>query len=409
MTAYAFTGGQVLSAHGERFVPATLHVLDSVISAIDGESAGVGEIEVDVTGRYVLPGLIDSHFHLVSRSDVTMDDRAIAGSMIEGVINAEDCIASGVTSVRDCGCRHEGIYTLQAAIAPGAVVGPDAVTAGRNPTGPTAPAHWRNIVGDGPDEIRGAVREQVAAGAGWVKIILAHAFDPLDWGTVTEFMSDAEVSAAIDEAHSLGVRIGAHCEGWDVAERGIRLGLDSLDHAPLLSEKAIEMMRARGMIYTPTVWAFSTDAGVDLDALDEGDLMRLTDWRSEHHASVRRAFETGVPIAAGSDSASAVTGRGVLLNEMLALIDCGLPTNAVLAAATRVGAANLGREDEIGRLAPGFRADLLVVDQNPLADLEALRHPLMVWKGGVLRFTRGAGILTDEVRQLDDAVVARWL
>ncbi len=409
MTRLALVGGLVLSPDSVAFRPATVHVASGRIVAVDSAPAAPGEVAIDMTSRYILPGLVDAHYHLVSRSDVVMDDRAIGGSMIEGVINAEDCIASGVTSVRDCGCRHEGIYALQAAIASNAVIGPDSITAGRNPTGPDAPNHWRNIVGDGPAGMRRAVREQVEAGAGWVKVILSHAFDPSDWATVTEFMSDEEIAAAVDEAHALGVRIGAHCEGWEVAERASRLGLDSLDHAPLLSDAAAAGMLERGMTYTPTVWAFSSDAGVDLDALSVEQRAGVLDGREQHRSSVRRAFAAGVPIAAGSDSASAVTGRGVLLNEMQALSSCGLPAAAVLAAATRIAAAAMDREDEVGTIAPGLRADLIAVDADPLLDLEVLRAPEAVWKAGVLRFSSASGILHDELRQLDETVVARWI
>jgi imidazolonepropionase-like amidohydrolase len=408
MSALAFAGGLVLTPDAAGFHRATVHVLDGRITAVDNAAAGPDETIVDATGQYLLPGLIDSHYHLVSRSEEVLDVPTIAGSMLESVINAEDCIASGVTTVRDCGCRHEGIYTLQSAIAAGAVVGPDFITAGRNPTGESAPRHWRNVFAAGPDGMRAAVRSQVEAGAGWIKVILAHAFDPYDWADVTVFMTDAEIAAAVDEAHRLGVRIGAHCEGWDVAERGVRLGLDSLDHAPLLSDTAVTGMRDRGLTYTPTVWAFSTDAGVDLELLTEKDRVRVEQWRAEHRASVQRAYAAGVPIAAGSDSASAVTGRGVLLNELLALRECGLPTRAVLAAATVRGAAVMDRAGEVGALQPGFHADLLVVADDPFQNLGTLREPIAVWKGGTARYSRAKGILPNPERRLDAAVVARW-
>jgi imidazolonepropionase-like amidohydrolase len=407
VTRLAFVGAHVLAPDASSFSERTVHVDSGIITGVDSLPPSPAELTVDVTGRYLIPGLIDAHYHLISRSEEVLDARMIAGSMIEGVINAEDCIASGVTSVRDCGCRHEGIYTLQEAIAAGAAVGPDSMTAGRNPTGENAPRHWRNVFASGPDAMRAAVRSQVEAGAGWVKVILAHAFDPLDWADVTEFMSDDEITAAVDEAHLLGVRIGAHCEGWEVAERAIRLGLDSLDHAPLLSDAAVAEMKARGMTYTPTVWAFSSDAGVDLEALPPSDAARIKDWRAQHRASVRRAFDAGVPIAAGSDSASAVTGRGVLVDEMEALLECGLPSPAVLAAATLHSAAVMGRGDIVGAISATLRADLVVLTEDPLVDLAALRNPESVWKAGVLRSANGS-IVQDTVRALDDAVVARW-
>lgn len=409
MSATAWVGGRVLLPDASGFRDATVHVAQGRIVAIDSSPATGDEAVVDVRGRFVLPGLIDSHYHLVSRSSEYPEVSDIAVSTIEGVVNAESCIASGVTSVRDCGCRHAGIYTLQRAVEVGAIVGPRAVTAGRNPTGESAPRHWRNVFAAGPDEMRAAVREQVEAGAGWIKLILAHAFDPLRWDAVTVFMSDEEIAAAVDEAHRCGVRIGAHCEGWEVAERGIRLGLDSLDHAPLLSDAAVEAMAVRRVTYTPTVWAFSSDAGVDVDALPEAERDRLLAWRQEHRESVRRAFAAGVPIAAGSDSASAVTGPGVLVDELEALRDCGLPPAAVLAAGTVRGAEAMGSADSVGSLAPGLRADIVVVDGDPLERLDALRAPRAVWQDGVLRFVSGRGVVPDAVRRLDEAVVARWV
>ncbi len=406
---YALVGGLVLDSDCDSFRAATVHVYGDLVVAVDALPAQSDETTIDVHGQFLLPGLIDSHYHLVSRSSEQVTDRDLTESMLEGVRNAEDTLSSGVTTVRDCGCRTVAIYSLQGGIAEGSVCGPDSVAAGQNPTGAAAPRHWRNVFADGPGAMREAVRSQVEAGAQWVKLILAHAESPLDWADVTVFMSDAEIAAAIEEAHALGVRIGAHCEGREVAERGVELGLDSLDHAPLLSEKAVAGMAARGMTYTPTVWAFSDDSGIDLDALSEADRDAVLHWREEHRASVRRAAAAGVPIAAGSDSASAVTGAGVLAHELEALVACGLSTAQVLAAATQVGAALVGRSGEIGRIAPGLRADLVGLAADPLADIAAVRNPLWVRRAGALRFEQGRGLVPVRRRaSLAEETVARW-
>jgi imidazolonepropionase-like amidohydrolase len=409
VTRFALTGGLFLAEDAAGFRPGTLHCADGVIVAFDQEPAGGDEAEIALGGQYVLPGLIDSHYHLVSRSAEIVDDRLVAQSMLEAVINAEDCIASGVTTVRDCGARHEGIYALQAAIAAGAIVGPEAFTAGQNPTGDAAPRHWRNVFAQGPEAIRAAVRGQVEAGAQWIKVILAHAFDPFDWAAVTPFMDDAEIAAAVDEAHRLGVQIGAHCEGWEVAERGIDLGLDSLDHAPLLSDRAVAGLKDRDLTYTPTVWAFGADAGIDVSALPTERQVQLTHWQDEHRASVRRALAAGVRITAGSDAHAAVTGPGVLLNEMKALLGCGLSTAQVLAAATVNGAELLGQGKQLGVLRPGARADLIGLDGDPFTSLEELRRPAWVRKDGELRYERGRGAIPATDRRGDGAVVARWV
>jgi imidazolonepropionase-like amidohydrolase len=401
----AITGGLVLTDGA--FEPLTVHTDGETITGVDTRPPGPDETPVDAGGLYVVPGLVDAHYHLVSRSSEHPTDQDLTESILEGVRNAEDTLASGVTTVRDCGCRTIAIYTLQAGIADGMACGPASVTAGRNPTGSAAPAHWRNVVADGPAGMRAAVRSQVEAGAGWVKLILAHAESPTAWDQVTVFMSDEEIAAAVDEAHALGVAIGAHCEGWEVAERAVRLGLDSLDHAPLLSEEAVAGMAAGAMTYTPTLWAFSDDSGIDLDALDPSDRDSVLAWREEHRASVRRALAAGVPIAAGSDSASTLTGEGVLANELASLVAAGLSPAQALEAATATGAALLGRGDRLGRIRAGFQADLVALTADPLADIGAVRSPAWVRQHGTLRFSAEHGIVPARPA-VGDAVVARW-
>jgi imidazolonepropionase-like amidohydrolase len=412
MTGIRLTNGSVLTPDAMRF----RYGIDIVVR--EGRIAGLveaGEYEpdateiVDLRGGFVVPGLIDSHYHLVSRSDTEMDVPAVATSMIEGVLNAHDCIASGVTSVRDCGCRHEGVYSLRSAIRDGLVAGPAPYIAGRNPTGIKAPPHWRNIVADGPEQYRAAVRGQHEAGADWVKLILSHADDPVDWSAVTVFVDDDEIAAAVAEAHARGISIGGHCEGWDVAARAVRLGLDSLDHAPLVSDEVAAEMARRGTFYIPTVWAFSDDSGLDDAVLGSENADALASWQAEHRASVRRARAAGVRIAAGSDSADALTGRGVLLKELYALRACGLTPAEVLLAATRTGAELMRRADDLGQIAPGFQADLVVTADDPLADLDALADPQLVMRAGEVAYTAERGIRESATGRLAAAgSVARW-
>ena len=409
----AITGGLVLD--GGSFTPLTVHLADGTVTGTDTTPPGPDETAVDAPGTYLVPGLIDAHYHLVSRSSTDPTPRDLTESVLEGVRNAGDTLAPGVTTVRDCGCRTIAVHSVRAAIRDGLVSGPDSVTAGRNPTSSAAPPHWRNVVADGPDALRAAVRSQVEAGAQWVKLILAHAESPTRWDEVTVFLSDEEIAAAVDEAHRLGVLVGAHCEGWEVAERAVRLGLDSLDHAPLLSDRAVAGMADRAMTYTPTLWAFSDDSGVDLDALDDAGRERVHAWREEHRRSLRRALAAGVPIAAGSDAASTLTGPGVLANELVALVAAGLRPGQALTAATSTGAALIGRAGDLGRIAPGFQADLVALASDPLTDIRAVRSPVWVRQRGLLRFTAGHGLLTphrrvdaDAAQAADADVVARW-
>jgi imidazolonepropionase-like amidohydrolase len=396
----------VLSADGDVFRPNTdILMREGRIVAI-GQDLDASHA-IDLAGRFVIPGLIDSHYHLVSRSDVEMDTAAVAASMVEGVVNAQDTLSSGVTRVRDCGCRHEGIYALRSAIAEGIVRGPHPYVAGRNPTGGLAPGHWRNIVVDGADQMGRAVHDQYAAGADWVKLILSHADNPFDWSDVTVFLSDDEIAAAVGTAHELGISIGGHCEGWDVAARAVRLGLDSLDHAPLVSDEVAEEMSSRGVFYTPTVWAFSADAGLDEVEATSEQRDAVAAWQAEHRESVRRARRAGVTIVAGSDAADALTGGGVLYKELLALADCGLDGREIVRAATASAAGLQRRSADLGRIAEGYVADLAVFDADPFEDLSTLRNPRLVVQDGAAVFERDRGLLPSPHRT-EMATTRRW-
>ncbi len=391
-------GGTVLLPDGDALVGASVVVRDGRIASISrdaptGAPTRAGARVVDAAGAFVLPGLVDAHFHLVSRSAAVADEDLVAASMLEGVLNARERLRGGVTTVRDAGCRHRGVFSLRRAIEVGLLEGPRCYLAGRNPTGPSAPVHWRNVVVTSPTEARAAVDAQLDAGADWVKCVLAHAEDPADWGTVTTYMDEPMLRAAVERAHERGVRVGVHCEGYEVARMAVACGVDVLDHAPLLDEETLAAMHERDVVYVPTLWAFSADAGIDLERLHPDRRRAIEGWRALHRASVAMAAAAGVTIAAGSDAVGTLVPSDVLVRELEALSACGLSPSAVLAAATVGGAAAIGDPGLDARLAPGSVADLLVVDADPRsAGWEVLAAPRLVVAGGKPVAGPGAGL-----------------
>ena len=381
------TGAAVLAVDEPYFLyDHTIAIQDGRIEQI-GPSGDVehrqSDVMLDVTGCFIVPGLVDAHFHLVSRSTAVVDEQLVAHGLVEGVVNALERLRGGVTTVRDAGCRHSGIFALRRAIELGLVPGPRAYVAGTNPTGPTAPGHWRNVVIRGAREMRSAIDAQLDAGADWVKCVLAHAEDPAEWDNTMIYLTEDELVVAVQAAHERGARIGVHCEGYEAAALAVRCGVDALDHAPLVDRATAEMMAERGVVYIPTVWAFSDDAGVDFEILEPGRRRRIEYWRNEHKASVARALELGVTIAAGSDAAGSLPAADVLVNELEALVECGLQPYQALIAATSGSAQALGA-NEIGRLSPGASADLVCTTSNPLGSLAALRDPAVVISRGAI-------------------------
>ena len=356
-----------------------------------------GEVRLDLAGAYVTPGLIDSHFHLISRSAAVVDDDLIALGMIEGTVNAAERIAAGVTAVRDCGCRHRGIHPLTRAINAGLLRGPRAYVAGTNPTGPAAPDHWRNVVARDADELRTVIRQQVDDGADWVKLILAHAENPTDWSAVTRYLTDDEITAGVDEAHRLGVKIGCHCEGWDVAAIAVSSGIMCSTTRPW-SARPSRRIWPRGARSTSRRSGRSavTRASTSTPCAKD-ERTSLLHWQDEHRASVQRAHDAaGVIIAAGSDAEGSLPARDVLVPRDLVLAECGLTPTEVLAAATRNGAALIGHGNDLGVHQAGALSDLVVVSTNPLEDLRAFADPLLVVaRGSVVRDSRSSSLVAD--------------
>lgn len=378
--------GIVLGEHGDTFMGGKTIVckdgaIEEVVATEDLVASPVDNV-VDVGGSYVLPGLIDAHFHLVSRSGVEADEDVVSIGMLEGVLNAEERLQAGVTTVRDAGCRHRGIFPLAAAIEAGLLRGPRVFAAGRNPTGKLAPSHWRNVVVSGEQEMRSAVSSQLDIGASWIKCVIAHADDPTEWNTVTQYVSEDELRAAVSVAHERGALVSVHCEGYEQAAMAVRCGVDALEHAPLIDEETAQSMARQGTIYVPTIWAFSDDSGIDLAALTPGQRQRILYWRSQHLESVARAYAYGVRIAAGSDAVGTTPDRDVLVRELVALSGAGLNGSDLVKAATYVGGMLVGQGKRLGRISAGAYADMVVVGANPHTDIDTLRSPEFVISRG---------------------------
>lgn len=390
MTRLIIHGGPVLDARSGRFDDGIAVVIEDgwvreriragAVPAADGDAR-----VIDVAGRYVLPGLIDAHCHLMSRSGVEVDAELVTKSVVDGVLVARRAIEAGVTTVRDPGCKHRGIFELRREIAAGRVLGPRTYAAGPNVAGSGAPVDWRNVVADGPVEVRRVVRKEVLAGADFVKLMLSHTTGQSRWRTCLRYMTDEEIAVAIAEAHALGVRTGCHCEGLEAARAAVAAGMDVIDHGTWLDEELVERMAAQGTVLVPTLWAFSaaTHHGYNQTISDA----QLPDFAARmgdvHRASVQRAMAAGVTIAAGTDPIHWVPAQDLLAREAQALADAGMESPDVLRAVTRNGAIALGLEDELGALEPGYRGDAVVVEGNPATDLRALVRPALVVKDGV--------------------------
>ncbi|MBL3687867.1 amidohydrolase family protein [Leucobacter zeae] len=379
-------GGPILDSDRRGFVE------DHMVVIADGRFVGIEPATllpsdaarvIDVAGAHIMPGLIDSHTHLMSRSGVEADPRLITTSVVDAVIMAKRQIESGVTSLRDPGCKHHGIHQFRREIAEGRVIGPRAYTAGPNIVGSGAPVDWRNHFVDGADDVRRAVREEIKAGADLIKLVLSHSTADSDWETCLRYLNDEEIAVAVAEAHLLGRRVGCHCEGLPAARAAVDAGIDVIDHGLLLDEALVSQMADQGTFYVPTLWAFSTDTHLNVGKTIPPERAELYELKvaGPHRESVQRAMAAGVKIAAGTDPVHWIPARDAMVRELETLVAAGMAPIDALLAATEVSADAIG-DRRLGSIRPGNYADLAVFEGDPLTDLRALARPRLVMKDG---------------------------
>ncbi len=351
--------------------------------------AGSGDLEVDLAGCAVLPGLVDSHVHLVwDGSTDPVAHVAEDGEQLTTVRAAEHARAylpAGITTVRDLGGNWDVAITLATAVDRGHLDGPTIVAAGQTVimTGGHDP-FW-GIPCDGPDAVVRGVRGQVAKGAGVIKTAATGGVYGQSHGEQVgeNELTYEELAALAHEAHRRGRRVAAHALGEDGVRNAVRAGIDTIEHGIFLADDVIEEMVRRGTVLCPTVEVYRRMA----DGQAPGYAVRKAREVVEaHRSSVARAVEAGVPVIAGTDAGAPGMAHPSLVDEITRLQDYGLSPLQALRAATSAAADALGTS-AAGRVLPGSPADLLLVDGDPFTDVTLLRHPWAVVRRQELRQT----------------------
>lgn len=335
-------------------------------------------LNMDFAGKYVMPGMIDTHVHLCGSGEPDSRLDADAGSVTLAIQrNARRNLAAGVTTVRDLGGWNELEFAVRAAIRRGDFSGPRLVLAGRFISiTESGMAHYPGMyrVADGVEEVRKAAREQIANGADLVKLGVTGAVLVEDGLPGATHLNLDEILVAVQEAAKLGRRVAAHAHGIDGIRKAVQAGVHTIEHGTYLYEgrDVIDEMARKGTFLVPTL-----KAGVDVI---EGDISHVPAWivqkmRDTQEAaekSMKLAYKAGVPIAMGSDAATPLNFHGQNPGEIYLMHKAGMKTMDALVSATANAAKALSMEDKIGTIEPGKYADLLLLDADPLADLRRL-------------------------------------
>jgi len=353
---------------------------------------------IDLSDKFVLPGLMDMHVHLLgeigpnSRTDalhVTTSMQALKGAM-----HAKRTLDAGFTTVRDLGGKPEAIYALRDAVNNGYVQGPRIIAAGSSlaATGGHGDIDgvkaelltlWTpETVCDGPDDCRRATRYAVKFGADWIKVTATGGVLS-DTATGTDQqMTDDELQEIMDTAHGLGVKVAAHAHGTDGINAALRAGVDSIDHGSFLDRESIRLFKQTGAYLVPTLSpSYKIPAQMEgnpffTDAIKAKALAAS----AASKANFGSAYEAGVKIAFGTDSA--VTKHGENADEFGMMIDSGMTEIDAIRAATVTASELIEMSDSLGTIEAGKIADIIAVDSSPLDDITALENVSVVIKDG---------------------------
>ena len=347
---------------------------------------------VNAENRYLLPGLIDSHVHVAASGYVPTRPRGseTAYKTVIAIHNLRSALQAGVTTVRDlCGDRIN--LALRTAAERRMLVAPRLFTAGMGICmtgghGTSEPGFVHEV--NTPDAMRAAVREELAAGADFIKLLTSHRTD------YPEF-SQAEINAGVEEAHRFGLKVAIHVANFVGVRMAALAGADTIEHASFVDEEAADLMAEKGIVMVPTLWV-KHDLAERLERLkaapegypwgDAKDLSRSATWFRRCVEQLPKTMELvrsrGIRIAAGTDFIMADHPWALVPEEMEYLTRFGLTNMEAIESATRIGAEALGKAEEFGTVEKGKLADLILVDRDPLVDITAMTEVSWVMKEG---------------------------
>jgi imidazolonepropionase-like amidohydrolase len=347
-----------------------------------------GATVIDQRARFVMPGLIDSHVHLASELGPSRIYDGVlltpADAALRAASNARITLNAGFTTVADLGAPNDAIFALRRAINEGRAEGPRIVASGRSitPDGGHGDAQaWQPEVLEvlrsetacsGADACRRATRRQIQAGADVIKITATGGVLSNTAAGVAQQLSDEELAAIVDAAHAMGRRVTAHAHGAGGINAALRAGVDSIEHGSYIDRDSVRLLRQGDRYLVPTLLA-----GWWVGRLaEQGGVLTPAQTAKARQVSVdmagmgRFARTNNVRIAFGTDSG--VSPHGMNAHEFVLLVEAGFSPLQTIQMATVNAADHLQLGAVAGRIAPGFSADVIAVDGDPLADVAAL-------------------------------------
>jgi imidazolonepropionase-like amidohydrolase len=400
--AYVIHAGKMIDVDGgEVLVDRAIRIEDGKIVRVEPWSAAaVGNTRVVDWSRYtVLPGLMDMHTHIADEGQSADPGAPLkstpARDAFIGAHNAWDTVRAGFTTVRDVGVyRGLSDVALRDAINAGEIPGPRMFVAGAYititggggeitglPKGTVVPNEYRLGVADNEQQVRQKVNDLFNHGVDFIKVIATGAVLTAGTNVDASEYTEAEIRAAVEEATRHHSFVAAHAHGAEGIKRAVRAGVRSIEHGSLIDDEGIALMKQHGTWLVADIY---NGDYIDTVGRKEGwsaeILQKNLDTTERQRQGFRKAVAAGVNIAFGTDSG--VYPHGDNARQFAYMVRYGLTPMQAIQSATINPARLLGRERELGSIAPGKAADLIAVEGDPIADIEVLRDVRSVIKGG---------------------------
>ena len=364
----------------------SLLIRDGRIVAVGPERAIHPDPEteiIDLTGKWIIPGLIDAHVHIqMNPLDPNANNRVVpAGDpfplAIRSVGYMKEYLKAGVTYIRDAGGPYLVNVAVRQCVRDGIIEGPGMITCGRTITITGGHAKQWGLIADGIDEVRKAARSLIASGVDVLKVTASGRMDN-DYR-----LSKEEIATVVSVAKSANKQTMAHTGDVKGIKDCVSAGIRTIEHASELDDEVIEAMLERKTFIVPTLTAYYFNSKYESELGHQKVADHLLDFLEMESKSLEKAYKAGVPVAVGTDAGTIWNFHGKSTAvEIQLLIRAGMSPVDALIAATRTGAQVLGVDRECGTLEVGKRADLVVLNENPLVKTKTLLSPFRVYQNG---------------------------